>query len=261
LSRDLYAHRPRGPGRLGARISRRALFGLRMGGLAQAEIDYAAAGERLIEVWDRGGHLSLLEASEPVTDVVAELAAVGPADSMLDIRAGDRDARTLAAGLPLPYEDGAFDGVVSTFGASYLPDVPLVVSELIRLLRPGGRLGLAAWSPRGLPGGLDRIVEQVDPLPQGVPSPSAWGVEAEARDRLAPLLDELELRARSLPLRFASASEAFGAIAAATPLAPGARAEVRPRFDRLLASCNESRAAVEIRARYLVMLGRRATPA
>jgi SAM-dependent methyltransferase len=257
MSRDLYTHRPRRPGRLGERISRRALFGLRMSGPAEAEIDYAAAGERLIAVWDRAGHVPLLEASERVTHVVADLAAAGPADSVLDVRAGDRDARTLAAGMRLPYDDGAFDAAVSTFGASYLPDVSRVMSELVHLLRPGGRLVLAAWSPRGLPGGFEEFAEGIESLPQGVPSPSLWGAEAVARDRMAPWLDKLELRARSVPLRFEDADAAFEAIAGATPLSSEGQRLARPAFDRLLAAYSGGPSAVEIRARYLLALGRK----
>jgi SAM-dependent methyltransferase len=227
-----------------------------MSGPAEAEIDYAAAGKRLIALWDRAGHVPLQEASDGVGAVAAQLAAAGPADSVLELGPGGRDARTLAAGMRLPYEGEAFDAVVSTFGASCLPDVSWVVGELVRLLRPGGRLAIAAWTPRGLPGGFDEVAEGIEPLPQGVPSPSLWGVEAVARERLGSSLGELELRARSVPLRFEDADAAFEAIAGATPLSPAGRLLARPGFDRLLAAYSGGLSAVEIRARYLVSLGR-----
>jgi SAM-dependent methyltransferase len=257
MSRDLYSHRPAPPDPFDVKLSRRALLGLRMSGPAEAEIDYAAAGERLTAVWDRAGHLPLLEASDGVAEVVAGLAAAGQADSVLEIGAGDRGARTLAAGMRLPYDDGAFDAVVSTFGASYLPDASWVLSELVRVLRSGGRAAIAAWAPRGLPGGFDEVAGSVEPLPQGVPPPSLWGVEAVARERMAPWLDELELRARSVPLQFEDADAAFEAIAGATPLSSEGRRLARPAFDRLLAAYSGGPAAVEIRARYLLALGRK----
>jgi SAM-dependent methyltransferase len=259
MSRDLYSHRPPPPDPFDVKLSRRALFGLRMGGPAEAEIDYAAAEEKLIEVWDRGGHVPLLEASGPVREVVADLAAASPADSVLEIGAGDRDARTLAAGRRLPYDDGEFDAVVSTFGVSCLPDASWVVSELVRVLRRGGRAAIAAWTPRGLPGGFDEVAGSIEPLPQGVPSPSNWGMEAVVRERLAPWLDELELRARSVPLRFEDADAAFAAIAGAMPLGSEARRLARPAFDRLLAAYSGGPSAVEIRARYLLALGRKSS--
>jgi SAM-dependent methyltransferase len=256
MSRDLYSHRPRGPRPLEARLSRRALLGLGMGGTALAEVDHEAVGERLLRVWDRTRHLPLLRAAEPAGQVVSELAEAGPADRVLDVRPGSRDARALADGGQLPHEDGAFDAVLSAFGASCIPDASLAATELARVVRPGGAVVLAAWMPRGLPGGFDEVVELVEPLPQGVPSPSDWGIERIARERLAPLLDGLEFRARSVPLRFEDRGAAFEAIAGATVIGDAGRSAARSGFDRLLASCNESHSAVEIRARYLVVRGR-----
>jgi SAM-dependent methyltransferase len=260
MSRDLYGHRPRAPRPLEARLSRRALLGLGMGGAALAEVDYAAAGERLLRIWDRAGHVSLLRAAEPAAQVVSELAEAGPTDHVLNLRPGGREARALAQGAQLPHEDGAFDAVVSAFGASCIADTSLAATELVRVVRPGGAVVLAAWMPRGLPGGFDEVVERVEPLPQGVPSPGDWGLERIALERLAPLLEGLEVRARSVPLRFEDPDAAFEAIAGATVLDEPGRSAARLGFDRLLASCNESHTAVEIRARYLMILGRRATP-
>jgi SAM-dependent methyltransferase len=259
MGRDLYSHRPRAPDPFQAKVSRRALFGLRMSGIAEAEVDFERAGERLLAVWDRGGHAALLRAAQPAAEVVAGLARAGPADRVLELVAGDGNARKLASGLRLPNEDAEFDVVVSAFGASQLPDPSLAAGELTRVLSPGGRLVLAAWLPRGLPGGFDTVVQRVAPLPQGVPAPSAWGVEGVARERLEPLLEGLELRARTVPIRFESPDAAFEAIAGATILGGDGQGEARRQFDRLLASCNQSPSGVEIRARYLVASGR-ATP-
>jgi SAM-dependent methyltransferase len=252
MTRDLYGHRPRPQE---SRLSRRALLGLGMGGAALAEVDYAAAGERLLRVWDRAGHLALLKAAEPAAQAVAALAEAGPADHVLHVLPGSPDTRTLVTGGRLPHEDGGFDAVISAFGASCIPDASLAATELARVVRPGGRVVIAAWSPRGLPGGFDALVERIAPLPQGVPSPGDWGLERIARERLAPLLEGLEVRARSVPLRFEDADAAFEAIAGATVLDEPGRSAARPGFDRLLASCNESHTAVEIRARYLVSRG------
>jgi SAM-dependent methyltransferase len=290
VSRDLYAHRPGRPDRGSARVSRRALFGLRMSDASPGAIDYDRVTDRLRRVWDRDGHEPLLRAIEPVAEVAAELAEVGSGTRLLDVGAGDGNVAlacaarggtvsacdlapamaargrarcgdgiewAVADALDLPYGNASFDAVVSAFGATLAPHPARTVSELVRVTRPGGTVVLAAWVPRGLPGRLDELAEEIDPLPQGVPSPSCWGVEGVARRRLQPVLEHLELRGRSVPLRFADPDAAFAALAGTTALDAGQLAELRPSFEHLLASCNESKAAVEIRARYMIARGRR----
>jgi SAM-dependent methyltransferase len=289
MGRDLYAHPPSAPDRAGARLSRRALLGLRMSGLAERDVDYDAAAQRARAVWERTGHEPLLRAIEPAADVVATLADPVPGARILDVGAGDGNAALACArrgaavsacdpsgemvrlgrarcgdrvewrigdAAELPYADASFDAAVSAFGAALAPDAGRAARELVRVVRPGGLVVLAAWVPRGLPGGLDEYVERIAPLPHGVPSPREWGVESVCRERLRPLLDELELRTRTIALRFDDADTAFAALAGATPLRQEERAQVRRYFDRLLAAANESRSAIEIRARYLVARGR-----
>jgi SAM-dependent methyltransferase len=293
VSRDLYAHRPRGPVHGSARLSRRALFGLRMSDASRGAVDYDRVTERHRAVWDRGGHEPLLRAIEPVAGVIAELAEVGSGTQVLDVAAGDGNVAVACAArgatvsacdlapamaargrarcgegvewavadaLDLPYGDGSFDVVVSAFGAALAPHPARMVSELVRVTRPGGTVVLAAWIPRGLPGRLDELCEEIDPLPQGVPSPSRWGVEAVVRRRLQPVLEHLDLRGRSVPLRFAAPDAAFAALAGTTALDRYQLTELRPSFHRVLASCNVSKTAVEIRARYLIASGRRGRP-
>jgi hypothetical protein len=104
---------------------------------------------------------------------------------------------------------------------------------------------------------MDELVERFAPLPDGVPQPDRWGVEEVARRRLGPLLEDLQLRTRTLPLRFESPAAAFETLLRAHPLDEQDREALRPRFERLLSSCNSAAPAVEIDARYLVMVGRR----
>jgi SAM-dependent methyltransferase len=256
-------------------------------------VDPGPITDRLRAVWDHGEHDRLLRAIEPVAEAVADLAEIRPGARVLDVGAGDgnvavacagRGARVSACDLApgmvvrgrvragrrvewtvadvreLPYPDRSFDVVVSSFGATLAPDPAAAVSELARVARPGATVVLAAWVPRGLPGRLDELADRVDPLPEGIPMSSRWGVQAVAERRLSPALRGLELRARSVPLRFADADEAFAALVGTTMLDPDRRPELRQPFDELLASCNESRAAVEIRARYLLIRGRMPSP-
>ena len=268
-------------------MSRRSLLRLGRTAAARAEIDYDGATARVAEQWSQGDPQALLRALEPVADVVATVAAVTSSDRVLDVGAADGnvalacaercarvDACDLAAAMvergrarcegsvrwrqadvqALPYPDASFDAVLSAFGAPLAPRAGATARELIRVCRPGGRVVIAAWVPRGLPGRMFELLETIRPLPDGIRSPADWGLQSVARRRLAPLVDELELRTRTVALRFASADAFFDALAP-PDLAPGERARIRPGFDRLLASSNNRPPAVEVDARYLVIAG------
>ena len=288
--RDVYGKPP--PGGRGTdeeALSRRSLLRMRMTPAAAGDIDWAEAIDRVRAAWDRDGHDALLRQLEPAADAVVELLGLRPGARLLDVGAGDGnlalaavnrgaevEACDLAAAMvargraragavrwreadvqALPYPSGRFDAVASTFGAVLAPRALTAARELARVTRPGGTVALAAWVPRGLPGRLGELVESVQPLPHGVPRPAGWGVDEVARRRLSPLLDELEIRTRTLQLRFASAEAAFEVLLRSHPLSPGQLIGLRPSFDRMLASCNNRPPEVEIDARYLVALGRR----
>jgi SAM-dependent methyltransferase len=270
-------------------ISRRALFRLRLSGAARRDIDVDAVLDGVRAAWDREGHESLLRQLEPAAELLADLALVAPGKRVLDAAAGDgnvamaaaeRGAEVDACDLSprmvergkarcpaafwrvadvqeLPYDDGEFDAVLSSFGAQLAPRPRDTAEELVRVTRPGGFVGLATWIPRGLPGRMDELVERIAPLPEGVPRPERWGVEEVVRARLGPLLEDLQVRTRTLPLRFESPDAAFEALVRAHPVDERDREQLRPGFGRLLASCNSGAPAVEIDARYLAVVGRR----
>ena len=75
----------------------------------------------------------------------------------------------------LPYADASFDVVLSTFGVMFAPDHDKSSAEMLRVCRPGGRIGLASWTPQGFLGGLFRTVGKQVPPPAGVRSPLLWG--------------------------------------------------------------------------------------
>ena len=75
----------------------------------------------------------------------------------------------------LPYANASFDVVLSTFGVMFAPNHHASSSELLRVCRPGGRIGLASWTPEGFLGDLFRVIAAHVPPPPGVQSPLLWG--------------------------------------------------------------------------------------
>jgi SAM-dependent methyltransferase len=93
----------------------------------------------------------------------------------------------------LPYPDSSFDVLVSMFGIMFSPLPATVASEMARVLRPGGRLALANWTPSGFTGRMSAVGGRyLPPPPQGTMSPLLWGEEAAVRDRLKPDFDAVE---------------------------------------------------------------------
>jgi SAM-dependent methyltransferase len=84
----------------------------------------------------------------------------------------------------LPYQDGAFDIIVSMFGAMFAPRPEVVARELARVCRPGGQIVMANWTLTGFIGDLFRMTGKHVAPPAGVPSPLLWGDEAVVRERL-----------------------------------------------------------------------------
>jgi len=99
----------------------------------------------------------------------------------LDIQPGERVLDAACVEGRLPYPDGTFDAVVSTFAIMSAPDRELAAAELLRMCRPGGRIGLACWTPEGFVGRLLGIVGRHVALPPGIPDVRRWGAQAELR--------------------------------------------------------------------------------
>src|SRR3954466_4040552 len=83
----------------------------------------------------------------------------------------------------LPFPDASFDAVVSTFGVMFTPDQEKAASELARVCKPGGKIGLANWTPEGFIGQMFKIIGKYVPPAAGLKPPSLWGTR--------PRLDEL----------------------------------------------------------------------
>ncbi len=144
------------------------------------------AGHRVLDVAAGNGNASLAAARRGcevvATDYVPALlerARERAAAERLDIEFREADAEAL------PFADGAFDAVVSTFGVMFTPDQERAAAELMRVCRPGGRIGLANWTPDGFIGQVFKTIGRHLPPPAGVRSPALWG----SRDRIAELFE------------------------------------------------------------------------
>jgi SAM-dependent methyltransferase len=167
------------------------------------------AGERVLDVAAGNGNASLPAARRfadvPSTDYVPmlleEAERRAAADGLL-LRTQVADAQDL------PFGDGEFDVVMSTIGAMFAPDQEAVAREMLRVCRPGGRIGMANWTPDSVVGGMLRTVSRRVPPPQGLQPPVAWGSEERVRQLLGPGCSELTITRRECAFRFPSA-EAF----------------------------------------------------
>jgi len=99
----------------------------------------------------------------------------------------------------LPYTDAQFDVVISLIGAMFAPRPDVVTREMARVLRPGGRLYMANWTPRSFPAQMFKCVAARVPPAAGIPAPVLWGDEATVTERLERDFVDIELRRRTYP--------------------------------------------------------------
>lgn len=163
---------------------------LQLSGELLCEAVDVSAGDRVLDVAAGNGNAALAAARRgcvvTASDYVPKLldrAAARAAAEGLSLEVSEADAEAL------PFADGTFDVVLSTFGVMFAPDQETAAAELLRVCRPGGRVGVAAWTPDGFIGQLLRIVGSHVPPPSGVASPLLWGtsehVEALFGERAA----------------------------------------------------------------------------
>jgi SAM-dependent methyltransferase len=147
----------------------------------------------------------------------------------------------------LPFAAGAFDVALSTFGIMFAPRHAVAAAEMVRVVRDGGRIGLANWTPEGTVGGLFGVIAR-HLRREGDDSPMLWGVEQHVRDCFAGADIELAFERRSLRLNPAIDVEqaaafylaAFGPLVRARErLEPEARweaaaAELVPAIERMM---------------------------
>jgi len=104
----------------------------------------------------------------------------------------------------LPYPAASVDVVLSTFGVMFAPDQPKAASEMLRVCRPGGRIGLASWTPEGFLGDMFRLIGRYVPPAPGLTSPLRWGTESGVEQLFAGAASFTHVK-RTFAFRYESA--------------------------------------------------------
>jgi len=202
--------------------------------------DLAAIKQRQQATWSSGDYHMIGTQIQVVSELMIEALDVHSNERVLDVATGSGNAALAAArrgcdvigidyvpsllararrradaeGLPaefvegdaeaLPFRDGRFDVVSSVFGAMFAPDQERTASELVRVCRAGGRIGLVAHTPDGFIGQLFKVVGRHVPPPAGVRSPIQWGTEERLRELFGDVIGELRAEKRLYRFRYRS---------------------------------------------------------
>jgi len=164
------------------------------------------AGQKVLDVAAGNGNVTLAAARrwcEVVsTDYVPALLERGrerAAAERLAIEFREADAEAL------PFADASFDAVVSTFGVMFTADQDKAAAELVRVCKPGGKIGLANWTPDGFIGQLFKAIGKYIPPPAGVKSPALWGTGARITEFFGAQASSIQLEQRDFVFRYRSA--------------------------------------------------------
>lgn len=178
---------------------------LQIVGETLAEAADVRAGERVLDVAAGNGNATLAAARRfaqvTSTDYVPHLLDKGAARAHAEGLTVDFQVADVEA---LPFADASFDVVLSTFGAMFAPDHVRTAGELLRVVRPGGRIGFAAWTPEGFIGQLFRLVGSHVPPPAGIRSPVKWGDETAVVGLFGPHADDIRCTRRTYTFRYHS---------------------------------------------------------
>lgn len=211
-------------------------------GRAAAQPDYAAIKQRQQAAWATGDFAVIGVTLQIVGETLAEAADIRAGETVIDVAAGNGNAslaaahrmarvtstdyvpallekgraRAAAEGLDiafqvadaesLPFGDGAFDVALSSFGVMFAPDHGKSAAELLRVVRAGGRIGLASWTPDSFVGQLFKVVGKALPPPAGLMSPLLWGTEAYLGELFGDAAADIRTARHHYRFRYASPS-------------------------------------------------------
>jgi len=163
------------------------------------------SGSRVLDVAAGNGNASLAAARRwcdvTSTDYVSSLLESGRVRAQAEghmIRFQDADAENL------PFADASFDVVMSTYGVMFTPDQEQAASELARVCKPGGKIGLANWTPESFIGQLFKSIGKYIPPAPGVRSPALWGTRTRLDELFGKTAREIHAVSRDFTFRYHS---------------------------------------------------------
>lgn len=204
--------------------------------------DFASFKQKQQATWASGDFAVVGTTLQIVGESLAEAADIRADERVLDVAAGNGNAtlaaarrfarvtstdyvpalldrgreRARAEGLAvrfqeadveeLPFPDGSFDAVLSTFGAMFAPDQARTAREMMRVLRPGGRVGMANWTPEGFIGRLFKVIGSHVSPPAGLKSPALWGSEAHLAELFGASAAQIRCERQVFNFRYRSAA-------------------------------------------------------
>lgn len=239
-------------------------------------MDLEEIKERSRRIWGLGEYAALSEALRPAAAALADACAVSAGQEVLDVAAGDGNfalacaregasvvASDISPGMvqrgrarsesdgydvewveadveELPFEDERFDCVGSVFGAMMAPRPRRTADELFRVVRPGGTVGMTAWTTRGYTAELFALSRSYAPPAPDQPMSDEWSVEENVRERFDGLAARFELERRPLVWEADSVDAMIDAMAESSPPWVAAREGLPPeRYEQMLAEARE----------------------
>jgi len=202
--------------------------------------DYAAIKTKQNAAWASGDYSRIGVTLQIVGESLAEAMDLRPGASVLDVAAGNGNATLafarrmctvtstdyvdtllargraraeaealdvryeIADAEQLPFNDSTFDGVVSTFGVMFSPNQDKAAGELLRVCRPGGKIGLAIWTPGGFIGEVFKTLGKHVAPPSGVSSPARWGTEPWIAQTFGPQARAIAVENKAFVFRYPS---------------------------------------------------------
>ncbi|HVY78331.1 MAG TPA: methyltransferase domain-containing protein [Solirubrobacterales bacterium] len=206
------------------------------------EVDLGVVRQAMQQTWSKGDFSMVATVVMPDAERLAEALDIVPGERVLDVASGSGNAAIAAArrawgntvssdfvpallergreraaaerleiefveadAADLPFADAEFDVVMSIYGAMFAPDHEQTAAELLRVCKPGGRIGMANWVPDGFVGEMFKTTAKHAPPPVALTPPPLWGTEEHLRELFGDGISDLRLERRTSVQRFYSA--------------------------------------------------------
>ena len=168
-------------------------------------------GDLVLDVAAGSGNVAI-----PAAQAGAQVVACDLTPELMEVgknwaaEVGIRLSWEIADAEALPYGDGEFDAVLSCLGVMFAPHHQAAADELLRVCRPGGTIGLIAWTPAGFIGQMFATMKPyAPPPPPGAQPPPLWGNEDHVRELLGDRADQVQTEIRTVRITHYASPEAF----------------------------------------------------